>query len=154
MNDPVVIGLAPNRSNITYLVEPKPDISVFIDKLAQHLKEKENNFPKTILFCRKYNDCSFFYLSLRKKLGPFFTYPNDYPDLHQFRIVDMYTRPCTTSVREYILKSFTTPSSPFRLVIATSSFGMGIDCSDIRQIIHWSAPADLETYAQETGRAG
>ena len=66
----------------------------------------------------------------------------------------MYTRACTTTVRENILKSFTTPSTPLRLVIATSSFGMGIDCSDIRHVIHLSAPADIETYVQETGEMG
>ena len=31
---------------------------------------------------------------------------------------------------------------------------MGIDCSDIRQVIHWGCPADIESYVQETGRAG
>ena len=66
----------------------------------------------------------------------------------------MYTQACTTTVHQNILKSFTTPSTPLRLVIATSSFGMGIDCSDIRHVIHWSAPADVETYVQEMGRAG
>ena len=74
--------------------------------------------------------------------------------MQQFRIVDMYTRACTADVREKILNAFTVLSGHLRLVIATSSFGMGIDCADIRWIIHWSAPADLETYAQETGRDG
>jgi len=31
---------------------------------------------------------------------------------------------------------------------------MGIDCSDIHQVIHWEAPPDLEQYLQEIGRAG
>ncbi len=41
-----------------------------------------------------------------------------------------------------------------RLVIATTCFGMGIDCSDLRCVIHWGLPSTLEEYVQETGRAG
>jgi len=31
---------------------------------------------------------------------------------------------------------------------------MGIDCSDVRQVIHLGAPEDFEAYIQETGCAG
>ncbi len=44
--------------------------------------------------------------------------------------------------------------SNVRIVIATSSFGMGIDCPDIRQVIRWGTPNDIERYVQETGHAG
>lgn len=58
----------------------------------------------------------------------------------------------TAQAREEVQEMFR--EGIIRIIVATKAFGLGIDKSDIRYVIHYDIPGDLESYYQEAGRAG
>ena len=147
MCKPVLVYIPPIKKNVLYIVKNKVSMEELVEKLSSGLVEYGKNFPKMIIFCRRFEECSEFYSMFKDHLGDNFTHPIGAPSiLSKYRIVDMYTSCTQEKVKENIVKSFCLSTGHLRIVIATIAFSMGLDVPDIRQIIHWGPSDDFESY--------
>ena len=155
MRNTVMVNRSPNQPNIIYSVTEKTQtIEETFEKLIEELRTARLETPKTIIFCRTYQDCCDLYLLFKSSLGKEFTNPIGAPDYHPFRLVEMFTACNTPGLKQKFVSSFTNPNGQLKIVVATIAFRMGIDCPNVHRIIHWGPPSDLVCYIQETVRAG
>ena len=80
-------------------------------------------------------------------LGKDFTEPSGINHgIAKCRLVDMYCKYTEPDVKEAIVRAFSLPSGNLQIVIATIAFGMGLDCPNVRQVIHWGPSHDIKSY--------
>lgn len=153
MRNELIISKCPAKENVMFTAIELSTLEETFLPIVHKLHQLGIKSPRTLIYCRSYNDCSDLYLLFRTKLNSCFTYPPGAPDLPQFRLVDMYMSCTEEVVKDEITRLFCMESS-LRVVIATTAFGMGIDCPDVRQVISFGCPNDIESYIQEIGRGG
>ena len=154
MWNPITIYTPPHKKNIVYSIKAKQSIQSMVISISCSLKEVAVEYPRTIIFCKRFTECTEIYHTFKSQLKHNSTYPPGAPDLVKYRLVGMYTSCTEPKVKESILQSFCCEHGTLRVIIATIAFGMGLDCPNIREVIHWGPSSDLESYIQETGRAG
>ncbi len=89
-----------------------------------------------IIYCATRKEVDRLYTFLRSKSFP----------------VGRYHAGMSEQEREEMQEKFSFDQLP--LMVATNAFGMGIDKSNVRFVIHYNIPKNLENYYQEAGRAG
>ncbi|XP_067146190.1 ATP-dependent DNA helicase Q4 isoform X2 [Apteryx mantelli] len=67
-------------------------------------------------------------------------------------VADAYHAGLSAAERRRVQNNFM--CGQLRVVVATVAFGMGLDKSDVRGIVHYNMPKNFESYVQEIGRAG
>ena len=154
MVQPTVVYVTPQKKNVVYFVKQKIGLEEFVRYIATQILAVGRYMPRTIIFCKQYDQCSAMYSLFKQYLGPGFTNPTSAPDLAKYRLVDMYTRCTEAEIKESIIETFSNPNGNLRIVIGTIAFGMGLDCPNVRQVIHWGPSSNMESYVQEVGRCG
>lgn len=121
-----------NRDNIYYNVEQR----------------SPKSFDKVVNLVNKYpNDSGIIYCISRNST-------EDIAEKLQERGVDAYAYHAglTAKERKEVQRNFIEKENS--IIVATIAFGMGIDKSNVRYVVHFDLPRNLESYYQETGRAG
>lgn len=130
--------MSPCKSNVLYIVKSQESLVEAFTPILDEMKKKHSMFPRMVILLLKGGSL---YLIFKDYLG-------ETPDLPQFRVVDMFHGSTDPVVKDHILENFYQPSC-LRVVIAIVAFGMGIDCPDVRQVIHVGTPESIESYIQE-----
>ena len=155
MKKVLLVSQSSNKPNIFYSVNlDQKSIEEAFTPLVSEIQKKRITVDRTIIFCRPYTSCTNIYFFIKSQLGESISVPKGFPHYAELRIVDMFTACTHMSVKDVILKQFQQPDSTLRVIIATIAFDMGLDCPNVRRVIHWGPSQDVESYMQETGRAG
>lgn len=131
LNEPLVLVGDVDRSNLVYRILPKIDTErQVMEVIGRHADEA------VIIYCISRKDTESLAEWLTKHGVP----------------ASAYHAGMDSGERHRIQEDFA--NEKLNVVVATVAFGMGIDRSNVRCVIHTGMPKSIEAYQQETGRAG
>ncbi|HCA09902.1 DNA helicase RecQ [Chryseobacterium sp.] len=131
MTDALVFKESFNRPNLYYEVRPKVNVDKEIVRFINHHKGKSG-----IIYC----------LSRRKV--------EEFAQLLQVNGINALPYHAGLDQKVRVANQDKFLMEEVDVIVATIAFGMGIDKPDVRFVIHYDFPKSLESYYQETGRAG
>lgn len=131
MEDPMILTTGFDRSNLFFQIERPKDK---FEALKQHMKAFKNQSGVIYCLTRKTVE------EVCEKL-----IREGYP-------ATRYHAGLTPEERKENQELFIYDTKP--IMVATNAFGMGIDKSNVRYVIHYNMPKNMEGYYQEAGRAG
>ena len=153
MKSPALIMDSPNRDNISYAVEVITlDPAQTFKALVKELRERKGLTERTIIYCQTIKVTTFLYSFSVSELGDDMYIDNSGDP--KKRTVEMFHSRIDGLNRDHILESMGEPNGSVRVLIAIIAYGLGIDCKNVKTVLHYCPSYNLETYLQESGRAG
>ena len=131
LENPYCLTTGFDRKNLKFSVENPSDKFEFIENYLEGHK----------------NEAGIIYCLTRKNVDTVFDKLSDLG-----LSVSKYHGGMTEKQRRLSQEDFTFDRTS--IMVATNAFGMGIDKSNVRYVIHYNMPKDLESYYQEAGRSG
>jgi ATP-dependent DNA helicase RecQ len=131
LREPVLLVGDFDRPNLTYRVLPRVDEGKQILEVIERHKDEAG-----IIYCTRRKDVDQLSEQLRKRGIEAVAYHAGMPQEERRAAQEAFA------------------AERCDLVVATVAFGMGIDRSNVRFILHTAMPKSIEHYQQETGRAG
>ena len=131
LRDPHCVRASFNRPNLFYQVSPKTELS---QQLLEFLKVHKG-------------EAGIIYRTTRDSV----TATAEYLSTHGIKALP-YHAGLSTDTRDRNQEAFN--RDEVSVIVATIAFGMGIDKSNVRFVVHADLPKHIEAYYQETGRAG
>lgn len=131
LNNPFILTTGFDRENLSFYIETPEDKKDYLVNYLDNNKDRSG-----IIYCLT-----------RKKVEELYNYL-----LELGYKVSKYHGGMSDKDRASFQEDFVYDKS--NIMIATNAFGMGIDKSNIRYVIHFNMPKDIEGYYQEAGRAG
>ena len=134
LNNPVTMVTGFDRPNLFFRVVTRRGGSQKDNSIINYVKKHEDE--SGIIYC-----------ATKKNVDKLYTLLNE-----QGISVGRYHAGLSNDERKQNQEDFT--YDRIRVMVATNAFGMGIDKSNVRYVLHYNMPQSLEYYYQEAGRAG
>ncbi|KFK44909.1 hypothetical protein AALP_AA1G318600 [Arabis alpina] len=126
-----------NRPNLFYSVREKSAVGkVVVDEIAEFIRESYSNNKSGIVYCFSRKECEQIAGDLRDRGIS----------------AEYYHADMDVNMREKVHMRWS--KNKLQVIVGTVAFGMGINKPDVRFVIHHSLSKSMETYYQESGRAG
>lgn len=134
LNNPVTMVTGFDRPNLFFRVVTRKGGSQKDNSIINYVKKHEDE--SGIIYC-----------ATKKNVDKLYTLLNE-----QGISAGRYHAGLSNDERKQNQEDFT--YDRIRVMVATNAFGMGIDKSNVRYVLHYNMPQSLEYYYQEAGRAG